>query len=164
MAGAKSRSSRRRRGVVLGAVRPVIEDLVDLHDVVLWDVEFTSETGRETLRVSVDRRGGIDAQALRDLSEDLSHRLDETDAVPGESRYWLEVTSPGAERKLRTPDQYRLCRGRLVRLTFRNGRHPVIGEIGEVEEDAVVVGAETEEPARVRFADIAQARLQIPGD
>lgn len=164
MSGAKSRSSHRRRRGVLETVRPVVEDLVELHGVTLWDVQFTSEAGRETLRVSVDREGGIDARSLRDVAEDLSHRLDETDAVPGESRYWLEVTSPGAERKLRTPEQYRVCRGRLVRLTFRNGRQPLVGEIAEADDDAVLLAAGEEQPTRVRFTDIAQARLQIPGD
>lgn len=169
MAGAGARSSRssrsgRREGRVLPAVRPLVEELTAEHDVVLWDLGFTHEAGRETLRVALDREGGIDAESLRSFSEELSYRLDEVDAVPGEQRYWLEVTSPGAERRVRTPEQFRICRGRLVRLVFRDGRQPVTGEIRDATEEDVEVATGDGEPIRVAFSDIAQARLEIPGD
>ncbi len=149
---------------MLPAVRPLVEELTAERDVALWDLGFTHEAGRETLRVALDREGGIDAESLRDFSEELSRRLDEADAVPGERRYWLEVTSPGAERRVRTPEQFRICRGRFVRLTFRDGRQPVAGEIRDVTEDDVEVATGDGEPVQVAFSDIAQARLQIPGD
>lgn len=169
MTGAKARPPRPsrtggRRGRVLEAVRPMVDELLEEHDVALWDIAFLHEAGRETLRVSLDREGGIDAASLQRFSEDLSRRLDETDAVPGERRYWLEVTSPGAERRLRTPEQFRICRGRLVRLTFRDGRQPIAGEIGEVRENAVEIALEGGEAIGVEFSEIAQARLRIPGD
>lgn len=159
----RSRAPRRRSGDVLPMVRPIAEELADLHDAVLWEVEFLREAGRETLRVLLDTPGGIDAEALKEYSEELSRRLDETDAVPGEARYWLEVSSPGAERKLKTPEQFRLCRGRTVRLTFRDGRTPLVGEIVDADGDTVEVEVSEEGPVRVPLGEISQARLRVSG-
>jgi ribosome maturation factor RimP len=148
--------------MVLTNVRPIVEELARDHGLVVWDVEFRREAGNETLRVSVDRTGGADAEELRKLSETLSYELDVTDAVPGEERYILEVTTPGAERKLRSPQEFQICRGRHARLTFKDGREPLEGEIGDVTDDAV----ELQSPRGgewVRFDDISQARLKIPG-
>ena len=57
------------------------------------------------LRVSVDGPGGVDIDRLGKLSKRLSQLLDEQDPIP--SRYTLEVTSPGLERPLRTPEHFR---------------------------------------------------------
>ncbi len=166
MAGANSqrrpRRSSRRAGAVVEAVRPLAERLASTLDVSLWDVEFAREAGRETLRVAVDRAGGVDAEELREFSERLSRELDETDAVPGDQRYWLEVTSPGAERKLHHPEQFGICAGRLVRITFRDGREPLVGEIAGADDDAVRVIADGDE-STVRYDDISQAKLLVPG-
>lgn len=143
-------------------VRPLAEDLAGRFELTLWDVEFVREAGRETLRIALDRTGGVDAEQLRDYSDALSRELDESDLVPGGKRYWLEVTSPGAERKLREPEQFRICVGRLARLTFKDGREPVVGEIASVDDDAVTLRVEDGE-LRVAYETVSQARLQLPG-
>lgn len=160
-----SRSSRvrRRPGAVLAAVGPIAEQQAERHDVVLWDLAFVREAGQEYLRVAIDRPGGIDAEGLRVFAEDLSREIDAVDAVPGEQRYILEVTSPGAERRLRGAEQFRICRGRPVRVTFKDGRQPLEGTIGDVDEESVEVQRGEGESVRVAFVEISQARLSIPG-
>ena len=69
----------------------------------LWDVEVS----RRVVRVLIDRPGGIDLEGCAQASRVLSPLLDgRPDLVPDES-YQLEVSSPGAERTLRTVAQYR---------------------------------------------------------
>jgi ribosome maturation factor RimP len=77
-------------------VEPVIADL----GLELFDVELTGGI----LRVTVDKAGGLDLDAISDTSRAISRLLDEHDPVPG--RYTLEVTSPGLERRLRTPEHF----------------------------------------------------------
>lgn len=153
---------RRRSGQVLSHVRPLVDELASERDLVLWDLEFTREAGREMLRVALDRRGGVDADDLARFSDELSRRLDDVDAIPGDTRYVLEVTTPGAERKLRTPDQFDVCVGRPVRLTFKDGREPVSGVLADASPAGVSVRAGTETVA-VAYEEISQARLVIPG-
>lgn len=149
---------RRRSGLVLHSVRPVAERVASELGLAVWDVDFRREAGRETLRVAVDREGGIDAESLTLFSESFSRELDMMDAVLGDGRYLLEVTSPGAERRLRTPEHFALCRGRPVRITFKDGREPVEGTLDDVSPEGIRVGS-----LNATFQEISQARLNVPG-
>jgi ribosome maturation factor RimP len=153
-----SRSGRVSRDVI-AAVRPIAEHIVAIHGLVLWDVRFVREAGRETLQIAVDRVGGVSADELAGVSEDLSRELDHGNVVPGNARYVLEVTSPGAERKLHGAEQFAVCYGREARVTLSDGR-VVEGKIGDLSEN--VVEMETAEGrVRVFLDDVRSARLVI---
>jgi ribosome maturation factor RimP len=145
----------------MSGVRPIAGRLADERGFVLWDLEFRHEGGADTLRVSIDRRGGIDTEEISAYAEALTRHLDQTETVPGEGRWLLEVSSPGAERRLRTPQQFALCEGRYARVTFRSGREPVEGFLGESSGDSVVIRSEDGD-VTVAFCDISQARLKLP--
>ncbi len=76
----------------------------------LWDVEVE----RDVVRLLVEREGGVDLEALTDASRAVSGLLDEHDELAPEGRYQLEVSSPGLERTLRTPEHYRRYVGSQV--------------------------------------------------
>src|ERR1700733_15878039 len=65
---------------------------LDLVDVELHGAQLT---------VFVDREGGINLDELGEATRDVSAALDDIDPFPG--RYTLSVSSPGLERRLRTP-------------------------------------------------------------
>jgi ribosome maturation factor RimP len=92
-------------------VRPVVEH----EGFELVDASFAGASGRRVLRVTVDRDGGVDLDALAEVSERVSRRLDLEDLGPG--GYQLEVSSPGIERALRTPRQFARAVGSLVKIT-----------------------------------------------
>jgi len=79
----------------------------------LVEVVFRREAGRQILRVTVDRED-MDLDALSELSEKVSRRLDLEDF--GRGRYELEVSSPGIERPLRTPAHFRRFVGAKVKV------------------------------------------------
>ena len=85
---------------VADQVRRVVEPLLAELGLECFDVEYTG--GRVV--VMADRPGGVDLDALTDATRVISAALDRLDPVPG--RYLLEVSSPGLERRLRTPDQF----------------------------------------------------------
>jgi ribosome maturation factor RimP len=99
---------------------------------------------------------------LAALAEDLSRELDHSEAVPGDRRYVLEVTSPGAERRLRTPEQFRVCVGRDARVSLRDSR-VVVGKIADETSDEVIQLETQDGPVRVFFDDIARAQLVVLG-
>jgi ribosome maturation factor RimP len=76
----------------------------------LYDLEVSSGT----LRITVTRPGGVDLEALSAANSLLSAYLDEHDPMPG--RYTLEVSSPGLERRLRTPSHFEGAIGESVTL------------------------------------------------
>jgi ribosome maturation factor RimP len=78
------------------------------------------ETRPGTVRVTVDRAGGVDLDTLGAVTGAISRALDEHDVVPG-GRYELEVSSPGVERRLRLPDHFRAHVGARVAVRTRAG-------------------------------------------
>ncbi len=159
MVTATKRRSSRDASSMVERVRPVAESVAGSHDLVVWDLSFGRDAGRETLRVACDRVGGVTADDLGAFSDALSRELDRTDVVPGDAQYVLEVTSPGAERKLTSPQHFEICVGRTARVVLNDGR-TIEGPIAGVTERAVEISGE-EETTRALFDDIARAQLVV---
>ena len=71
----------------------------------LVDVEFVKEGRDWFLRVYVDTpEGNIDIDQCAQVSERLSEKLDEADPIT--QNYFLEVSSPGAERPLKKESDF----------------------------------------------------------
>ncbi|HLX87663.1 MAG TPA: ribosome maturation factor RimP, partial [Acidimicrobiales bacterium] len=82
----------------------------------LLDVEVKSRL----VRVVVDGPGGAGLSAISDATRAVSAALDGHDPMPGE-RYTLEVSSPGVERPLRTPEHFARAVGETVSVRTRAG-------------------------------------------
>lgn len=135
-------------------VRPVVEGA----GLELFEVTFRRESGRQILRVMVDREGGVDLDSLAAISEKLSRRLDLEDF--GRGRYELEVSTPGIERPLKTPTHFRRAVGANVKVKTaepvgdaRVHEGPLVG----ADEDAIVVAVAGVE-RRIPLADVTSAR------
>jgi ribosome maturation factor RimP len=141
-------------------VRPVVEGA----GFELADVAFRMEHGRRVLRVVVDRDEPLDLETLSELSEKVSRRLDLEGF--GRGRYELEVSSPGIERPLRTPRQYRRAVGQQVKIKTvapLDGSRTHTGTLVAAEDHTVTVesgGAER----RIPIADVASARTVADWD
>jgi ribosome maturation factor RimP len=71
------------------------------------------------LRLVVDRPGGVDLDGCERASMIAGAILDAYDPIDGP--YSLEVSSPGAERPIRSEAEWRAAVGRRVHLRFRSG-------------------------------------------
>ena len=131
-------------------VRALVESpLADLGFEVV-DVEHAGAT----LRITLDRPEGIDADALEAPSKLLSELLDRDDPVPG--RYTLEVSSPGVERPLRTPAHFRRFVGETVAVKTApavEGDRRVEGVLEAADDEGVVVAGR-----RLAYQEIERAR------
>jgi ribosome maturation factor RimP len=96
----------------------------------LVDVEWLVQGGRRTLRVLLDRPGGIRVADCAQFSRRLSDCLDMNQTIVG--RYNLEVSSPGVERPIRTLEAVARFAGQRVTLTTaepHDGRRHFEGEL-----------------------------------
>ena len=75
----------------------------------LWDVEYVKEGARRVLRITIDSEEGITIEDCEKLHRAIDPVLDEADPI--EEAYYLEVSSPGVERDLRTPAHVEACEG-----------------------------------------------------
>jgi ribosome maturation factor RimP len=138
-------------------VRPVVES----EGLDLVDVSFGREAGRRILRVVVDREEGVDLDSIAAASERVSRRLDVEGFDPGP--YSLEVSSPGVERPLRRPDDFRRRIGERVRIrTTRplEGSRNHTGVLADAGEDDVTIATDAGR-WRVAYEEIASARVTV---
>ena len=70
----------------------------------LVDVEYEKIVGDYVLSIFVDKPGGITLNDTADLTEVISPLLDQIQPDPFPEQYFLEVTSPGLERPLKTKE------------------------------------------------------------
>lgn len=95
-------------------IKPYLKD----NGLTLYAVEMVKEFGYLILRVSVDKKGGIDVDELAKVNEYLSDRLDAVDADMPE--YMLEVCSPGAEKPLRNIEEIKENLGAYIHVEVLN--------------------------------------------
>jgi ribosome maturation factor RimP len=144
---------------VVDAVAAVTAPLAESLGLEFVDAEYRKEGGRWFLRVFIDKPEGVGLEDCEALSELLGRVLDEKDLIP--HAYTLEVSSPGVERPLKKPADFKRFAGREVRIVTAaplNGRRKFTGSITSAGEDAVfllVDGVEVSIP----YAAISRANL-----
>src|ERR1041384_593723 len=103
-----------RREETLAKVRTLAAPLAAQEGLELVDVEFGGGGGRQTLRLYIDKPGGVSLDDCTSVSRAVSAALDVED--PLEGAYDLEVSSPGLDRPLRTPEHFEKYKGSKVRV------------------------------------------------
>ncbi|MFY9782711.1 MAG: ribosome maturation factor RimP [Acidimicrobiales bacterium] len=102
----------------------------------LYDVEFSAGT----LNVVVSRPGGVDLEALTKANRTISEWLDANDPIPG--RFTLDVSSPGLERRLRTPVHFQSAIGEVVTLRELRENEPtrrLEGTVVDANENTITL-------------------------
>ncbi len=138
---------------------PLAED--DGYEVV--DVEQASQGNTRVIRVFLDRQGGVSLQDCARFSRRLSDALDMNQTIPG--RYLLEVSSPGLERPIRTPEHVQRFSGSRVSVQtheMRDGRRRFEGALLG-PDDGGRAGVRTDEGDELWFdwAELRSVRLVV---
>ena len=139
-------------------VAPIAGDLdLDLYDVL---------RDRDVIRVVLDTPpgsdGGISLDTLSLATRLISREIDHEDPVPG--RFTLEVTSPGLERRLRTPAHFQREVGKDV--TMRLAGHAVAegeqrrvdGRLASATDDEATIALDDGSERVIAYAQIDKAR------
>ncbi len=101
-----------RKEEILEKVRRLAAPLAEQEGMELVDAEFGGPGGRTTLRLYIDKPGGVSLDDCTALSRAVSAALDVEDPIEG--AYDLEVSSPGLDRPLRTPEHFERYKGQRV--------------------------------------------------
>ena len=146
----------------LDEVRDLAEAVARRRSLRLWDVEFGGRPGSSVVRVFVHggEGDGVDLDTVAKVSEEISRALDLKDPIPG--RYTLEVSSPGLERSLRSPEHYQRSMGdkaviKTTEIVVGNS-HRIEGTIREAEPEHVVLELEDELTVEVPYERIKSAK------
>lgn len=97
---------------VIEVVEEIAGPIVNELNLELVDIEYVKEGKNWFLRVFIDKDSGVDIEECGLVSERLSEKLDEIDPIP--YNYFLEVSSPGAERPLKKDKDFEKAIGKNV--------------------------------------------------
>jgi ribosome maturation factor RimP len=136
-------------------LRPVVEGL----GFELWELEYFPRRGNALLRLYLDSPRGVTLDDCESVSRAVSEVLDAQDPLP--DRYALEVSSPGLERPLRTPEQFARFVGENVYVELVapiDGRRRLTGPLAAVSTTTIEVTVDGQRHA-VPIAAVRKAHL-----
>jgi ribosome maturation factor RimP len=136
-------------------LQPLVEDL----GYEFVGLEHSSNPKNALLRIYIDQEDGIGLDDCGTVSREVAALLDVEDPISG--HYNLEISSPGLDRPLFTPEQFDRFSGEEVKVTLfapEDGRRKFSGRILAVRDGLVQLDLGDAEIA-LKFANIAKARL-----
>jgi len=140
---------------------PIVQEL----GLEIVDVEYVKEGKNWYLRLYIDKENGVDIEECGMVSEKLSEKLDEIDPIP--HNYYLEVSSPGAERPLKKQADFEKAIGKNVHIkTYEpiDGEKIFEGILQEFDGTNVSIEVRVKTKSKViqiPYNKIAQARLAV---
>ncbi|MFC6261074.1 ribosome maturation factor RimP [Levilactobacillus fujinensis] len=103
---------------VVETVTALAQPIVAQHQFELVDVEFVKEGKSWYLRLYIDKPGGINIEECAMVSDEVSEKMDSLDPDPIPQAYFLEVSSPGAERPLKKPEDFERAVGDYIHVSL----------------------------------------------
>ncbi|MBX5476010.1 MAG: ribosome maturation factor RimP [Clostridia bacterium] len=146
---------------IRAAALELAERVAEPMGLIVVDATYGREGGHRVLRVVLDRPGGVTLDHLERFARVYGDALDEADFIP--DSYSLETQSPGLNRTLRSDREFEVFRGRAVTVrTYApiDGRQEFEGELGGLEDGAVVVTDGDGRVWRIPRDKVARARLR----
>jgi len=125
----------------------------------LTELEVNLTHGHGMLRLFIDRPEGITLDDCGRVSQQVSALLDVEDPIAGD--YNLEVSSPGADRKLVKPEHFDQFAGSMIKARFRQlvgGRRRIRGQLLGRDGDVIDIRADNE-TISVDLGNVEVARL-----
>ena len=125
---------------VVGVVTELVSPVADEMGIIIWDVEFVKEGSKKILRITIDSEEGIDINTCETFHRTIDPMLDEADPI--DESYYLEVTSPGIEREIKTDEHIEMCLGEKVELKLyapKNGSKAYTGILQGLSDEGKVI-------------------------
>lgn len=145
----------------IATIRELLEPTLAHMGYEIYALEQSGSGGR-TLRIAIDKPDGITLDDCERVSAVVGPLLDQADLVPG-GRYDLEVSSPGAERPLRSRAEYERFLGKKANVRYRAGDSEAVieGELLAVDDAGIAVQGRRSEVFHLPWEDILAARLTV---
>lgn len=152
---------------VVTQISEIAQPILDSLGLELVDIEYRKEGHGMTLRLYIDKPGGIMLDDCADVSRELSEILDVEEIIA--ANYNLEVSSPGLNRPLTKPADFERYVGKLVKVrTYEmiadnsgNRRKTFLGRLEGFENGSVHLTLNEGQSASIQFDRIAKANLEF---
>jgi ribosome maturation factor RimP len=136
-------------------VREAIEPTVSELGYSIWDITYQKVGADYHLEITIDSKDGINIEDCEKVHRAIDPILDEIDPIEG--FYYLDVSSPGLEREIRTDEHIAAMVGAKVEAKLyaeRDGKKSIIGSLVGLDGDLVVIN--DGEDVKLPRADISR--------
>lgn len=143
-------------------VNKIIEPVINALDIELDDIELSKMRGKALLRVFIEKEGGVTIDDCEHVSREVAAVLDVEDPIP--CPYVLEVSSPGLDRPLKAPKDFKRFAGKKVRVVTLE---PIdkqtffVGEIAVADDNEIVLLLPKNKRLTIPYNTISKARLEV---
>ncbi|WP_022952816.1 ribosome maturation factor RimP [Leucothrix mucor] len=125
----------------------------------VWGYEYRPQSESALLRIFIENEGGVSIDNCTQVSRQIGAALDVDDLIP--VAYILEVSSPGIDRVLFSPEQYNAYIGETVKIRTRTpveSRRNFRGTLESVSDTHVTISVDNEQ-FEIPFDVVDRARL-----
>jgi len=131
-----------------------ITKIVKANGANFYGTELAQDDGHKIFRVYITKEGGVSLDLCAEISNELSPFLDVN--PPMHDAYFLEVSSPGIERKLENPTHFISAIGERVKFKVHGGEKER-GKITSADESGFTISKKGED-VRFEYSNISKAK------
>lgn len=151
--------------VIAERVREIAAEAAGKNNLELVHVDVVGTVKSPTVRVFIDKTGGVSVEDCTTVSRQMEAVLDAEDFIS--SAYVLEVSSPGLERELYSLKDFEKFSGNLARVRTHepiNGQRNFRGRIKSIDGENIIFADKTNGEVSFPYDLVAKANLEIDLD
>lgn len=141
-------------------IKDLVESIIRGTDIYVVDVEVKGALGNQVVWVYLDTEtGGISIDRCAKVSNELSILLDANDLIT--DRYVLNVSSPGLDRPLKDPRQYKNNVGRKVKVRYmtEEGGKNTSGVLLSFDGETLVIEQENKDVLHISLENALETKV-----
>ena len=133
-------------------MQEVIKKIVEDNGCELYDIEITEENGHKFYRIYITKPGGVSLSDCEAINNLISPIFDIEEPI--KDKYFLEVSSPGVERKLTKKEHFQKSIGERVKVNTSEGK--VKGTLTYADDEKIKV-----DEKEINYDDIKKAKTYV---
>lgn len=152
---------------IVEIVAEIAKPIADEKGFRVVDIEYIKEGKNWFLRIYIDKPGGVDLNDCAEFNELVSQELDAIEPDPIPYAYYLEVSSPGAERPLKTAEDLEAAIERYIHVSLFEPvekANVYDGFLRKIDDEKIVMEVKEKNKTKeikIDRQNISKARLAI---
>jgi len=142
-------------------IKSLIQPVLEQEAAELVDLVYRLESGRNVLRLLVDKPKGVTLDDCARINKAIGNALDNSGLIT--QSFVIEVNSPGLDRLLTKRGDFDKKIGENLKLTIKNSvgaTDTVIAQLKSVTDSAIIIVVKDSERS-ILFTDIIKAKAEI---
>ena len=146
---------------IINEVSPLVEGFLHESGMEMVDLEFQFESGRWTLRIFIDKKGGVTVDDCANVNKELGYLIEAKNII--DYHYVFEVSSPGLNRPLRKEQDFIRSIGKMIKLELArpvNKRSKFTGRLTNIREGMISLLVDDGSLVELPLKEIDKARVK----